>query len=84
MANNKPLPDGWRIVSLHYADDRPAEIIPARGRVSDAKIAGADAIRVSYTNRSTGLTAYRTVHGAGSKAKVGDLIRRTTRVVSPV
>lgn len=80
----KPLPQGWRIVSLHYADDREAKIIPPRGHVTDSAVGDADAIRVSYTNAQTGLVAYRTIHGADSKEKVGDIIRHTTRVVSPV
>lgn len=84
MANNKPLPEGWRIVSLHYADGRDAKVVPPRGRIGDDAIANADAIRVSYTNRRTGLTAYRTIHGAGSKTKIGDLIRNTIRIVSPI
>jgi hypothetical protein len=82
--SDKPLPQGWRIVSLHYADNRDAKVIPARGRVSDAEIEAADAIRVSHTNRTSGATAYRTIHGAHSKSQVGDLIRHTIREVSPV
>jgi hypothetical protein len=80
---SKPLPEGWRIVSLHWADDRDPKIIPPRGRVNDAQIASADAIRVSYRNRRSGAIAYRTVHGANSKAQVGALISNTIRVVSP-
>jgi hypothetical protein len=81
---SKPLPEGWRIVSLHYGDDRDPTIVPVRGRITDAKIAAADAIRVSYTNKRNGVVTYRTIHGASSKTKVGDLIRNVTRVVSPV
>lgn len=80
--SSKPLPDGWRIVSLHR-EDEPPTIIPKGGRVSDADIESSDAIRVSYTNRSTGVTSYRTIHGADSKAQIGDLIRTVVRVVSP-
>jgi hypothetical protein len=79
---DRPLPDGWRLVSLHQSGQEP-RIITARQRVSDADIARADAIRVSYTSRRTGLTSFRTIHGANSKAQIGDLIRTVTRVVSP-
>lgn len=79
MARRKALPDGWRIVSLHTKDAPPK----VTSRPSDAQILAADAIRVSYTNRRTGLTTYRTIHNAKSRNQVGDIIRRTTRVVSP-
>lgn len=77
-----PLPEGWRIVSLHREGHKP-EVITKGGKVTDDAVANADAIRVSYTSRSTGVTSYRTIHGAESKAQVGDLIRNVTRVVSP-
>jgi lipopolysaccharide/colanic/teichoic acid biosynthesis glycosyltransferase len=80
MARRKSLPDGWKIVSLHSEGQRPI----VGPRPSDAKIAQADAIRVSYTNRRTGVTTFRTIHGAKSRRQVGDIIDRTTRVVSPV
>lgn len=82
MATRK-MPEGWRIVSLHYADpSRPARIGP---RPSDATIAGADAIRVSYTPRgATEPVAFRTIHGASSRQQIGDLITRVTKVASPV
>lgn len=78
----KRLPDGWKIVSLHREGDKPQTV--NRGRVSDRDIESADAIRVSYTSRRTGVTTYRTIHGADSKDSIGDIIRTTTRVVSPV
>jgi hypothetical protein len=64
------LPRGWKIVSLHYADpNKPPRIGP---RPSDAQIAQADAIRVSYTRRGdTEPTAWRTIHGAPSRAAIG-------------
>lgn len=80
MARSKSLPDGWKIVSTHQ-EGQKAKVGP---RPSDAQIANADAIRVSYTSRSTGVTTYRTIHGAKSRRQVGDIIDRTTRVVSPV
>lgn len=66
-------PRGWKIVSLHYNDPAtPPRIGP---RPSDALIANADAIRVSYT--PTGMsqpTAFRTIHGAPSRHAVGQHI----------
>lgn len=82
MADRK-LPEGWRIVSLHYADDRDPKMFTAKKVPTDRQIAAADAIRVSYTSGG-GATAYRTIHGAPSLKKVGDLIDTTIRVVSPV
>lgn len=79
MARSKSLPDGWRIVSLHSEGAKPKMTT----RPSDAQILAADAIRVAYTSRRTGLTTYRTIHGAKSRAQVGTLIRNVTRVVSP-
>jgi hypothetical protein len=82
MAERK-MPEGWHIVSLHYADpSRPARV---GSRPSDAQIAGADAIRVSYKpHGATEPVAYRTIHGASSRQQIGDLINRVTKVVSPV
>ena len=64
------LPRGWKIVSLHYSDPgKPPRMGP---RPSDAQIANADAIRVSYTPRGGAIPiAYRTVHGAPSRAALG-------------
>jgi hypothetical protein len=81
---DKPLPEGWRIVSLHYADDREPKLFTTRSRPSDRQIAGADAIRVGYTPSGGKFTAYRTIHGASSIKGVGDLIDLTVKVVSPV
>lgn len=67
------LPRGWKIVSLHYNDaDKPPRMGP---RPSDAQIAAADAIRVSYTPRGgSEPLAYRTIHGAPSRVAIGQHI----------
>lgn len=77
------LPRGWKIVSLHYADPgREPRIGP---RPSDAQIAQADTIRVSYTPPGASEPiAHRQVHGANSRRHLGDVIDSVTRVASPV
>jgi hypothetical protein len=74
------LPRGWKIVSLHYNDaNTPPRIGP---RPSDAQIANADAIRVSYTPRGVSEPiAHRTIHGAPSRYAVGQHI--TNVIQSP-
>jgi hypothetical protein len=66
---------------LYYGDRAPADRRVINQHPSDADIAGADSIIVSYTD-SLG-TIYRTVHGANSRKQVGKLILRVTQVVSP-
>ena len=83
MASSKrTLPEGWQIVSLHYADpNKPPRVGP---RPSDAAIASADAIRVSYKPRGASQPiAYRTIHGANSRAQIGNLITQVIKVASP-
>lgn len=76
------LPEGWKIVSLHYSD--PGKSPRVGPRPSDAAIAGADAIRVSYTPKGASApTAFRTIHGAASRAGIGEYIIRVIRVASP-
>lgn len=79
----RTLPDGWKIVSLHYADESKEPRVGPRP--SDAQIAAADSIRVSYTPRGASEPiAYRTIHGAPNREAIGDLISRVIRVASPV
>lgn len=87
MAKNSPLPEGWRIDSLWtgIASGNPHnEPFPKGKQPSDAQVANADRIVVTYTSRKTRQVEYRTIAGAMNKAQVGALIRYTTRVVSPV
>lgn len=58
---------------MHYNDvGKPPRVGP---RPSDAQIASADAIRVSFTPRgSSEPIAYRTIHGAPSRSAVGQHI----------
>jgi hypothetical protein len=75
------LPRGWRIESLHYADASP-RVGP---RPSDAAIARASAIRLSYTPEDANQPiAHRTVHGARDMEQLSDLITRVVNVKSPV
>lgn len=85
MANQRQMPDGWEIVSLHYSDaSRSPKVGP---RPSDASIADADAIRVSYTPPGhSEPVAYRTIHGAPSRKAIGDHITHVIQAAggSPV
>lgn len=87
MADKKSrvLPEGWRIEGLWYniSSGNPdyREVNPRT--VTDAEIASADRIIISYTSRKTGVTDWRTIPGADSKVMVGNIIRYTTRRVSP-
>lgn len=66
------MPRGWKVVSLHYADAREPRVGP---RPSDAQIARADAIRVSYTPQGASEPiAYRTIHGAVSRVGIANHI----------
>lgn len=87
MAKNSPLPEGWRIDGLWtgIASGNPHyEPYPKGTQPSDAEVANAERIIVTYHSRKTGETEHRTIAGAMNKAQVGALIRYTTRVVSPV
>lgn len=83
--SSRALPEGWRIEGLWTGIGSSSESyteVDTR-RVTDAEIASADRIVVSYTSRRTGVTDYRTIHGAESKRQLGAIIRYTTRRVSP-
>lgn len=86
MADGRALPEGWRIEGLWTGvKTGGAEYTPVNTRtVTDAQIAGADRIVVSYTSRRTGVTDYRMIGRATSKRQIGSIIRYTTRRVSPV
>lgn len=88
MATSKrDLPEGWRIEGMWYgiASGNPdfREVHNQRD-ITDSDIQSADRIVVSYTSRRTGNVDYRTIAGAMSKKMIGNIIKYTTRVVSPV
>lgn len=83
MATSQPLPQGWRIAGLYVHGAGTFKVDPGK-RVTDSDIERSDAVIVAYTSRRTGTTVHRTIHGAQSKQGVGDIIRFTTRVVSPI
>lgn len=86
MADDRPLPEGWRIDGLWtgIASGHPEyQQFPRGVQPSDAEVAAADRIVVTYTSRRTGVTDYRTIPGATHKRQVGSIIRYTTRRVSP-
>src|SRR3954453_17443820 len=74
------LPQGGHIAGLFYGTTE----VPADDDTTDSEIDEADAIVVYYRSPKTGVDTYRTVHGAPSKQGLGNVIRYTTRVVSPV
>jgi hypothetical protein len=85
-STNRAIPEGWRIDGLWtgIASNNPHyHHYPKGTQPTDADVAAADRIVVTYTSRRTGVTDYRTIPGASSRRQVGALIRYTTRRVSP-
>lgn len=77
-----PLPPGWEIVSLHWHGEEPT-YVRSIDDVDDSDIAGADTIRIAYTDPDSGVTIYRGVRGAEDLDGLADLIARTIAIVSP-